>query len=91
LIIDYYKRRKMMTKVKTKGVASLADLKVGESGKVREVLADKAMRQKIMDMGITKGATVAVSKKSPLGDPLEVKARNYKITIRKKSAEGILL
>jgi ferrous iron transport protein A len=80
-----------MSEKRSDGGTSLADLGIGEVGRVREVVADRPMRRKMMDMGITKGAAVELSKKSPLGDPLEIKTRGYKITIRKKSAEGVLV
>lgn len=42
-----------------------------------------------MDMGITKGAEVFVRKVAPLGDPIEIKVRNYELSVRKADAELI--
>ena len=39
-----------------------------------------------MDMGLTKGAEVAVRKVAPLGDPLELTVRGYELSIRKSEA-----
>lgn len=40
-------------------------------------------------MGITKGAQVFVRKVAPLGDPIEVKVRDYELSLRKADAELI--
>ena len=39
-----------------------------------------------MDMGITKGVEIYVRKVAPLGDPIELKVRNYELSIRKADA-----
>jgi len=48
-----------------------------------------AVKRRIMDMGITKGAQVFVRKVAPLGDPIEVKVRDYELSLRKADAELI--
>ena len=42
-----------------------------------------------MDMGITKGVEVLVTKVAPLGDPIEVNVRGYQLSIRKADAQMI--
>ena len=41
-----------------------------------------------MDMGITKGVGVYVRKVAPLGDPIEVTVRGYRLSLRKSEAEA---
>ena len=48
-----------------------------------------AVKRRIMDMGITKGAQVHVRKVAPLGDPVEITVRGYELSIRKSDAEMI--
>ncbi|MGN0073014.1 MAG: ferrous iron transport protein A [Coriobacteriales bacterium] len=48
-----------------------------------------AVRRRIMDMGITKGTQVTVTKTAPLGDPLELSVRGYHLSLRKADAELI--
>ena len=57
----------------------------------REVFPDEELRRRIMDMGITKGASVYVRKVAPLGDPVEVTVRGYELSLRKGDADMILV
>ena len=50
-------------------MATLRDVKVGQTVKVVKLHGEGAVRRRIMDMGITKGAGVSVRKVAPLGDP----------------------
>ncbi len=44
-----------------------------------------------MDMGVIFGGEVKVEKIAPLGDPIEVTIKDYKLSLRKKEAECILV
>ncbi|WIF95436.1 FeoA family protein [Caminicella sporogenes] len=70
---------------------TLKDLKPGESGIVAMVKGKGAVKRRLMDMGIVKGAKVIVEKIAPLGDPIEVKIKGYSLTLRKKDAENIMI
>lgn len=48
-------------------------------------------RQRLMDLGIFKGAKITVSGLAPLGDPMIVEAGDCRIAIRKKDAEMIIV
>ena len=48
-----------------------------------------ATKRRIMDMGITKGASVHIRKVAPLGDLVEVTVRGYELSLRKEDAEKI--
>lgn len=68
---------------------TLKDIPCGETVKVVKLHGDGAVKRRIMDMGITKGAEVFVRKVAPLGDPIEVNIRGYELSIRKNEAENI--
>ena len=51
---------------------ALSSVKPGQTVKVERLSGGGAVRRRIMDMGIIKGATVLVRKVAPLGDPIEV-------------------
>ncbi len=68
---------------------TLKDIKVGKSAKVTKVHGEGALRRRIMDMGITKGAQITVRKVAPLGDPIEIRVRGYELSLRKDDAEMI--
>lgn len=68
---------------------TLKDVKVGETITVKKLHGEGAVRRRIMDMGITKGAEVYVRKIAPLGDPIEVTVRGYELSLRKADMEMI--
>jgi len=71
---------------------TLKDLKPGEKSIITNVLGDKgAVKRRLMDMGVTRGAEVTVRKVAPLGDPIEVNIRGYELTLRKSEAENIIV
>lgn len=70
---------------------TLKDLPVGQSAKVLKVHGEGAIRRRIMDMGITKGAEVYVQKVAPFGDPIELIIRGYSLTLRRADADRIEL
>ena len=68
---------------------TLRDVKIGETVTVKKLNGEGAIKRRIMDMGITKGAEVYVRKVAPLGDPIELTVRGYELSLRKADAEKI--
>ena len=68
---------------------TLKDLKPGDKAVVVKVGGEGAVRRRLLDMGVTKGAEVLIRKVAPLGDPIEVNIRGYELTFRKAEAEKI--
>ena len=68
---------------------TLKELSVGSSGRVTTVEGEKAIRRRLLDMGITPGTVVTKRKAAPMGDPVELYLRGYVLTIRLKDAEQI--
>ena len=68
---------------------TLKEVTIGSSAKVLKLHGEGAVKRRIMDMGITKGVEVYVRKLAPLGDPIEVTARGYELSIRKDDAAMI--
>ena len=67
-------------------MATLKDVKVGESAVVFRLTGTGALKRRIMDMGLTKGTGVFVRKVAPLGDPIEITVRGYELSIRQDEA-----
>ena len=65
---------------------TLKDAKIGQKVTVTKIAGEGAVKRRIMDMGITKGAEVSVRKVAPLGDPIELTVRGYELSIRKGEA-----
>ena len=61
----------------------------GESAQVTQVLVQGKIKRRLVEMGITPGTRVTVTKRAPLGDPIEISLRGYKLTIRRQDAQGI--
>ena len=70
---------------------TLREIKCGETVTVAKLGGEGALKQRIMDMGITKGASIYVRKVAPLGDPVEVTVRGYELSIRKGDAQNIFV
>ena len=68
---------------------TLRQARVGTTVKVVKLHGEGAVKRRIMDMGITKGVSVAVRKVAPLGDPVEVTVRGYELSLRKSDAEMV--
>ena len=72
------------------GERTLYDLTPGESGMILSVGNQSgAVKRRLVDMGLTPGTVVKVTKIAPLGDPLETTVRGYELSIRKGDAESI--
>lgn len=70
-------------------MATLADVRPGQTVCVKKLVGEGATKRRIMDMGLTKGTQVYVRKVAPLGDPLEVTIRGYELSLRKSEAEHV--
>ena len=68
---------------------TLRELKVGQSSRVLAVGGEKALRRRLLDMGITPCTKVTIKKAAPMGDPIELLLRGYVLTLRLEDAEKI--
>lgn len=75
----------------TKKLNTLADLNIGDSGVVKGYLTKNHLTHQLREMGLTQGVTIKVKKIAPLGDPYEFELRNFRLSLRKKDAQAILL
>ena len=73
-----------------KKICNLSDLKVGEKGRVMQLnVANKPIRRHLLDMGLTVGTIVEIKKIAPMGDPIDIKLRDYELCIRKADLRQI--
>ena len=70
---------------------TLEKKQVGEKLIVKGIQKDSIVKRRLWDMGITPGVTLEITGKAPLGDPIEVIVRGYKLTLRKNEAKSILV
>lgn len=67
----------------------LARVPVGTSAVVSSVSGTRPVVRRLLEMGLVPGTTVTVQREAPLGDPVEVRVRNYALSIRRADALGI--
>lgn len=68
---------------------TLEELPIGESGVIKSVGGEGALRCRFLDMGLIPKTRVEVRKVAPMGDPIEIRLRGYELTIRKDDARKI--
>ncbi len=68
---------------------TLADLEPSEKASIVRVGGRAAANKRLMEMGLTRGAEVAVLRVAPLGDPVEVEIRGYNLSLRKAEARAV--
>lgn len=64
----------------------LGELRVGQAGVVRQVHLARALARRLFEMGLLPGTTVEIVRIAPLGDPMELRLRNYSLSIRRQEA-----
>ena len=68
---------------------TLDELKPGQSGRITAIGVVGPLRRRLMDMGVLVGEEVKVIKVAPLGDPLEVSLKSYRLSLRRQEAQGL--
>jgi ferrous iron transport protein A len=69
----------------------LDSLTPGERATIAKISMSPRTRQRLMEMGLIKGATVEFVRSAPMGDPIEVKIKGYRLTLRKQEAESVIV
>lgn len=91
---DYYRNQ---TKESEKAIEKeipmflLSSLKAGEKATIHKLKGDASCREKLMNMGLSRGQEVLVERIAPLGDPMELSIRGYSLSLRKSEAELIIV
>ena len=67
----------------------LSELSVGKSAVITAVRGQKALRGHLLDMGLTPNTCVSVRAVAPMGDPIELSLRGYRLTLRLEDAGNI--
>lgn len=67
----------------------LSELSVGHKAKIIRVNGEGALRNRLLDMGLTPKTEVMIQKVAPMGDPVELTLRGYELTLRLEDAAQI--
>lgn len=68
---------------------TLNQLRPGDRARVIELHGDDEASERLMEMGLTAGCELRVVRFAPLGDPIEISARGYALSLRKSEAAGV--
>ena len=63
-------------------ITTLFDCKIGKVYKIVRCSLDDEVKNRLYEMGLVPNTTVTVSKKAPLGDPLQISLRGYSLCVR---------
>ena len=67
----------------------LSSLTPGERAVVARIDIPPDQRGRLLEMGLLPGTSLELVRFAPLGDPVEIKLRNYHLSLRKIEAEKI--
>lgn len=70
-------------------MTTLNELKENQICKVLSVNVIGELKYRLLDMGIISNTTIKLTKKAPLGDPLQIEVRGYSLSIRSEIASKI--
>jgi len=64
----------------------------GERGVVTRISATAStVKQRLLEMGLIKGTSVEFIRTAPMGDPIEVRVRGYRLSLRRLEAESVIV
>jgi ferrous iron transport protein A len=73
----------------TATATTLDKLKIGQKARVTAVLGEDPLMQRILEMGLIDGEDIEVLGFAPLGDPMEILLRDYRLSLRRREAARI--
>src|SRR3954447_23831973 len=70
-------------------MSSLDQLRTGQCAVITSVEGGDALGQRLLEMGLLEGEPVEVLGFAPFGDPIEVRLRDYRLSLRKREAARV--
>jgi ferrous iron transport protein A len=68
---------------------SLDQLQVGQQASIEAIRGTDTIVQRLLEMGLLEGERIQVIGVAPLGDPLEIRLRDYRLSLRRSEAARI--
>ena len=68
---------------------TLDQLSEGQRARVVDVVGEDSISVRLMEMGLVEGVEIGVIGFAPLGDPLELEVRGYRLSLRKTEAQRV--
>ena len=70
---------------------TLASIEPGKTVKIKKLKGSRTFQRRLMSMGVMPGVEVHIERIAPLGDPIEVKVKGYRLSLRREEAKDILV
>ena len=70
-------------------MTTLDQLRIGQRARIDAVLGTDTLAQRLMEMGLLDGEVVEVIGVAPLGDPVEIRLSDYRLSLRRSEAARI--
>jgi Fe2+ transport system protein FeoA len=67
----------------------LSEIKKGQKAIVLRLDNPKKIKKRLENVGVTPGTKIVFIRKAPLGDPIEIKVRDFYLAIRLSDADKI--
>ena len=68
---------------------TLDQLQEGQRARIESLIGDDVVLQRLMEMGLLEDEEIEVLAFAPLGDPLEIRLRDYRLSLRRTEAARI--
>jgi ferrous iron transport protein A len=72
-------------------MASLDQLHVGQTARINSLVGSDTLVQRLFEMGLLDGEEIEVIGVAPLGDPVEIRVRDYRLSLRRSEAARVLV
>ena len=70
---------------------SLDQLRVGQQACIESIRGTDGIAQRLFEMGLLEGEQVHVLGFAPLGDPMEIRLNDYRLSLRRSEAARVLV
>jgi ferrous iron transport protein A len=70
-------------------MSCLAEMRVGSRARVASINGVDDVSLRLLEMGLTPGVEFTLIGTAPLGDPIEVELRGYRLSVRKSEARRV--
>ena len=70
-------------------MTTLDQLRVGQRAKIHSLQGTDSLVQRLLEMGLLEGEEVEVVGFAPLGDPMEIRLPDYRLSLRRTEAARV--
>ena len=68
---------------------TLDEMQEGQRARIDGLIGDDHVLQRLMEMGLFEDEELEVIRFAPLGDPIEIRLRDYRLSLRRNEAARI--